>query len=135
MSGEWKRLFASSSFLGALYGDSPPSPDECNLFYVHLDERGRSVTLGFETRNLPETRPEDWVAKGFNALEFYLVFTDVQGIQVTGWGAAQAKEKSLVKGEGTSFEVVLGTTASGITFRSPAAALTRTHAYLASDSP
>ncbi|MER7836821.1 Imm50 family immunity protein [Streptomyces sp. NPDC096040] len=135
MNADWTRTLAASDYLGELYDGVPPSPDMCELCYVHIDERGNSATLGFVTRNLPVHPPAEWENNGFNAFEFYLVFTGVDDLRVTGWGASEARQVDLSVRDGGFFEVVLGTEESGITFRAPMARLARTRAYLASDSP
>ncbi|WP_406474636.1 Imm50 family immunity protein [Streptomyces sp. NBC_01615] len=135
MSADWLQLLASPGYLGGLYDGAPPSPDVCDLFYVHIDERGNSVTLGFDTRSFPVNPLEEWEGKGFNAFEFHLVFAEVEGLQVTGWGASEAKEIRLAIGDGDFFEVALGFEGSGIIFRASTARLAKTRAYLASDSP
>jgi hypothetical protein len=131
MSAEWERLLTSQDRLGTLYGDAPPKPEDCHLFYVHLDERDKSVTLGFETRRLPARMPGEWAVKEFNTVEFYLVFPDVMGFRATGWGASEARRVRLKAREGGLFEVTLGTTASGIRFEAPAPRLTKVRPYLA----
>ncbi|WP_330304940.1 MULTISPECIES: Imm50 family immunity protein [unclassified Streptomyces] len=135
MSADWLQLLASAEYLGGLYDGAPPAHDVCDLFYVHIDERENSVTLGFDTRRLPSNPPAEWVEKGLNAFEFYLVFAEVEGLQVTGWGAAEAKEIHLATHGGAFFEVVLGSEGSGIAFRAATARLAKWRGYLASDSP
>jgi hypothetical protein len=135
MSADWLRLLASHDFLGRLYDAAPPSVDLCRLGYVHIDERAHSVTLAFDTKSLPVRIPSDWEGRELNTLEFYLVFTDVERLEVTGWGAAVAKEVDLTLHEDRSLDVVLGTVESGMAFRASAVHLGRTRPYLASDSP
>ncbi|MFI1362553.1 Imm50 family immunity protein [Streptomyces griseochromogenes] len=135
MGGDWQRLLASPDCLGVLYGEDPPPPDACDLFSVHIDERGNSVTLGFDTRRLPVNPPAEWERKGLNAFEFHLVFTGVTGLRVTGWGAAEAKRVRVSFREGGGFDVVLGAEESGIVFGAAAVRPAGPRAYLASDSP
>ncbi|MFI6489343.1 Imm50 family immunity protein [Streptomyces sp. NPDC050564] len=135
MHADWLQLLASPDHLGELYGGAPPSPEVCDLFYVHIDERGRSVTLGFDTRSFPVNPPREWEVGKLNAFEFHLVFAQVEGLQVTGWGASEAQKIHLAIHDGGSFEVVLGHEDSGIAFRASTACLARPRAYLASDRP
>ena len=135
MSADWSQLLASTEYLGELYDGAPPPTDECDLFYVHIDEREDSVTLGFDTRAFPMNPPPEWRGQDFNAFEFHLFFTGVTGLRVTGWGASEAKAINLTLRDGGHVEVALGSEASGITFRAAAARLTRTRAYLASNNP
>lgn len=133
MSADWSRLLASPEYLGELYDRTPPSVHSCDPFYVHIDEREDSVTLGFHTRVLPVNPPAEWRAKGFNAFEFYLVFAGVERLRVTGWDAVAAGSIDISRRE-KLFEVILGSPDSGIAFHASAARLARTHAYLASGS-
>ncbi|MEU4083745.1 Imm50 family immunity protein [Streptomyces aureus] len=133
MSADWTRLLASPGYLGALYDGTPPPAGSCDPFYVHIDERGTSVTLGFDTRILPVNAPVEWHEMGFNAFEFHLVFEGVEGLRVTGWDSAAAKDIGMTTREG-AFEVTLGPTESGIAFRASTARLARARGYLASGS-
>ncbi|MGW1713048.1 Imm50 family immunity protein [Streptomyces sp. NPDC002156] len=137
MSADWSQLLASTEYLGELYDGAPPPTGECDLFYVHIDEREDSVTLGFDTRAFPVNPPPEWRGQGkdLNAFEFHLLFTGVTVLRVTGWGACEAKAIDLTARDGGHFDVALGSEASGITFRAAAARLTRTRAYLASNNP
>lgn len=135
MSADWSQLLASAEYLGELYDGAPPPTDACDLFYVHIDEREDSVTLGFDTRVFPVNVPPEWREKNFNAFEFHLFFTGVAGLRVTGWGASEAKVIDLTARDGGHFDVALGSEASGIAFRAAGARLTRTRAYLAGDNP
>jgi len=135
MSAEWSQLLASAEYLGELYDGTPPPTDACDLFYVHIDEREDSVTLGFDTRAFPVNLPPEWRGKDFNAFEFHLFFTGVTGLRVTGWGAPEAKKTALTAHDGGHFDVNLGSETSGITFRAAGARLSRTRAYLASNNP
>ncbi|MGY4922466.1 Imm50 family immunity protein [Streptomyces sp. 900105755] len=134
MSADWSRVLASPEYLGELYEGTAPAAGSCDPFYVHIDERNVSVTLGFSTRILPANAPAEWREKEFNAFDFYLAFEGVTDLRVTGWGASEAKNVGLAVHE-HCFDVVLGTPDSGITFRAATARLARTHAYLASGSP
>ncbi|MFJ8195415.1 Imm50 family immunity protein [Streptomyces sp. NPDC096152] len=135
MNADWSQLLASPEHLGELYDGRLPSPQTCDLFYVHIDEREKSVTLGFDTREFPVNPPEQWVLKRFNAFEFYLVFTGVEDLWVTGWGASVAKLATVGHLGAQVFEVILGSRESGIGFRGSAARMAKTRAYLASGSP
>ncbi|MFF8945392.1 Imm50 family immunity protein [Streptomyces sp. NPDC014864] len=135
MSADWLQLLALPGYLGELYGGNPPSVEACDLFYVHIDERENSVTLGFDTREFPVSPPREWTERALNAFEFYLVFTGVSDLWITGWGASEAKQVTIGHSDGHVFEVVLGSDTSGVGFRASAARLAKTRAYLASGSP
>ncbi|MEU5597312.1 hypothetical protein [Streptomyces sp. NPDC020298] len=103
MSGDWLELVEAGGY---------------GIFYVHIDERGDSVTLGFE-------KVEE--VEGF---EFHVVFTGVRGLTVAGWGAEEAKGVRVSVREGEGFDVVLGEPRSGITFRAAAVRLGKSRTYL-----
>ncbi|MFI6561551.1 Imm50 family immunity protein [Streptomyces sp. NPDC050534] len=135
MGADWRRLLSSQGFLAAQYGDLPPAPDACRLFYVHFDERGNSATLGFETREFPVNPLQEWVEKGLNAFEFYLTFTHLTDLRVTGWGHTEAQRVGLaVDEDGRLLDVTVGSDTSGIAFRASAVRLSKSRAYLASGS-
>ncbi|MGY6023139.1 Imm50 family immunity protein [Streptomyces spinosirectus] len=120
MGADWRRLLDSAG---------------CRLFHVHFDEREDSATLGFETREFPVNPLQEWVEKGLNAFEFYVAFTGVTDLRVTGWGWAEAQRIEVVAvGGGQAVNVSLGSETSGIAFRASAVRLAKSRAYLASDS-
>jgi hypothetical protein len=75
------------------------------------------VTLGFERRERTDR------------LEFFVVFTRVDGLRVTGWGADQAKEVRVSVLDGGGFDVMLGPRESGIVFRAAVARLGKSRAH------
>lgn len=133
MSADWRRLLAGPAFLGDLYEGLPPGIGDCDLFYCHIDERGNSVTLGFDTRVFPDKAPADWLEGNLNSFEFYVVFDEVWGVAVTGWGAAESRNLSLTATD-DGLELRLGTAESGITFRARRAALSSKRPYLRAGS-
>ncbi|MFF4400217.1 hypothetical protein [Streptomyces sp. NPDC001480] len=102
MGGDWPALVEAGGY---------------GLFYVHIDERGDSVTLGFEK-----------VERG-EGCEFHVVFTGVRRLTVTGWGAEEAQDVRVSVRADTGFDVVLGAPRSGITFRAAAARLAENRTY------
>ncbi|MER6314514.1 hypothetical protein ABT237_12195 [Streptomyces sp. NPDC001581] len=52
-----------------------------------MDERDTSVALGFETPRLPDRPEPEWAEKRYNTLRFFVVFTGVDGLRVTGLAA------------------------------------------------
>ncbi|MET7454693.1 Imm50 family immunity protein [Streptomyces sp. NPDC005574] len=135
MPADWTRLLASPEFLGPLYDGNPPPPEVCDLFYVHIDERAHSVTLGFDTRVFPSIPAPGWEEQGLNAFEFHLVFTGVERLRVTGWGAGEARSIDLSVTADGGLRVLLGTESSGVTFRAETLRMAKTRAYPASDIP
>lgn len=72
--------------LTALY-ETPPDLSSCPLYYVHVDERDTSVTLGFETARLPDRPRAEWVGKRYDTVRFFVVFTGVDELRITGIAA------------------------------------------------
>ncbi len=72
--------------LAALYA-TPPDLSTCPLYHVHVDERDTSVTLGFETPQLPDHPRPEWEEKQYNTLCFFVVFTGVDELRATGIAA------------------------------------------------
>lgn len=127
---EWARVLASPGGLGDLY-DRPPGPRQCELFYVHLDERGDSATLGFTTREMPPKPPPSWRDTDINTFEFYVVFSGVHELRVHGWDADQAREVEVTSDDAGGTKVRLGRVSAGVEFRARAVSVTRRRTYLA----
>ena len=129
----WFQILGAPGYLAEMY-DAIPSPNLCELFYVHIDERDKSVTLGFDTSEFPSHPRPEWQEKGFNAFEFYLVFSSVQGLRVSGWGPSQAKVIDLTSLGDGRVRVIAGHAGAGIELIAPSVALTKTRAYLAASA-
>ncbi|MGW5368434.1 Imm50 family immunity protein [Streptomyces sp. NPDC004009] len=134
-ASEWRRLLGDAHLLGGLYEGRPPTPDECELFYVHADERGDSVTVGFDTRRLPSCPDTAWGDVTYNRFEFYLSFFDVADLRVTGWGAREARSVDLAASPGGAIRVSSGDAGSGIHFTASSMRLAHARVYLASEVP
>ncbi len=133
-ASEWQRFLADPHFLGEFYAASPPTLDECELFYVHVDEREDSVTLGFDTRCLPSHPDPEWHEKPYNRFEFHLLFSGVVDFQVSKWTDVEAREVNVRATPGDVISVSLGHDDSGISFRASSMRLVHTRVYLAADS-
>ncbi|MGW8487027.1 Imm50 family immunity protein [Streptomyces sp. NPDC055886] len=72
--------------LASLY-ETPPDLSSCPLYYVHVDERGTSVTLGFETSRLPDRPRAEWEGERYNMVRFFVVFTGVEELRIAGIAA------------------------------------------------
>ncbi|MFJ6846118.1 Imm50 family immunity protein [Streptomyces griseoluteus] len=118
-----------------LYGGTPPAHDECEVFYVQVDERSDSVTLGFETRKLPSHPSPEWQERPYNRIEFCLFFTDSKDLRVDGWTRSEAQSFSITAVPEEGFTVVLGHGRSGLRFSAAAVEVVGIRAYLASDAP
>lgn len=130
----WVQLLADPRFMTDLY-DAPPELSRCDLFYVHIDERGDSVTLGFDTSHLP-TRPlPEWKTKDFNAFEFHLWFDSVAELRVSGWSAPAPKSVLLSSGTDGGVRFSARGPGSLLEFTAGQVEVTCTRTYLASTAP
>ncbi|MEV7241671.1 Imm50 family immunity protein [Streptomyces sp. NPDC093248] len=134
-ASEWQRILGDPSMLGELYGGRSPALDECELFYVHADERDNSVTVGFDTARVPSYPRSEWGEVAYNRFEFYLLFSDVTGFQVNGWGMREARDFDIAAAPGGAVEASFGDAGTGIHFMASSMRLARTRVYLASDVP
>ncbi|WP_078841192.1 Imm50 family immunity protein [Streptomyces acidiscabies] len=128
---DWGRILGSPDALGPLYEGDVPGPEECKLYYVHVDERGASVTVGLETRSVPSRPDEAWRDKVYNTLEFYLLFSGVRGFSVNRWSSVEAARFDVAIEAGGGVSVVLGSEGSGIRFRADSVGLQKARVYLA----
>ncbi|MFC8270417.1 Imm50 family immunity protein [Streptomyces cinereoruber] len=119
--------------LAALY-ETPPDLSSCPLYYVHVDERDTSVTLGFETSRLPDHPRPEWEGKQHNTLRFFVVFTGVDELRVTGIAAEHpdARDRTVdVVVTDTGRQRVSVTSANrSLAFSAEASAVSRIRVYL-----
>ncbi|MFD8257662.1 hypothetical protein [Streptomyces griseoluteus] len=93
-----------------------------DLFYVHFDERGCSVTLGFSR------------VRGSQGFEFFLRFPDVRDVHVRGWGAPGQKDVHVDRAPDGTVQVSASSDGSSLRFRAADVTLSRTRDFLASSS-
>lgn len=116
-----------------LYAD-PLRLDACSLQYVHIDERGDSVTLGFDTGRLPDFTPLAWEGKSFNTFQLYLLFQDVFDLTVSGWGEGSRHDVRFTAHDSGRIGVTTGSPTLSLSFDAATVALSRYRFYLASES-
>ncbi|MFJ4282477.1 Imm50 family immunity protein [Streptomyces massasporeus] len=109
----------------------PPSLESCEVSYLHIDERGSSVTLGFSAAQRPSHPSDEWLEKGHNTLEFYVLFAGVQDLLIERWGAPGRKNVSLDRQAHGGIMVSIDGGGSHVEFLADSASLTRTHTYRA----
>ncbi|MFJ2822334.1 Imm50 family immunity protein [Streptomyces toxytricini] len=115
--------------LQALYGTHPvPDLNTCHSFHVHVDERDTSVTLGFETQQLPPHPKPEWTAKAYNTLCFWLEFTGVSDLRVHGI-LAEA-ERSVRITHGDTIRVAIHSNTRSMAFTATTARVSHTRVYL-----
>ncbi|MFI7012149.1 hypothetical protein [Streptomyces sp. NPDC050145] len=95
--------------------------DGSDLFYVHLDERERSVTLGFARE------------RGSEGFEFFLRFPEARDVRVRGWEHPGRKAVRVTGGGGEDGEdgvwVVVASEGSLLRFRAAGVAVARTRTF------
>ncbi|MGW6056385.1 Imm50 family immunity protein [Streptomyces sp. NPDC055189] len=127
---DWPTLLTSPHALYEMY-ESPPGLSSCDLHYLHIDERGSSVTLGFDTRQPPSQPPADWQEKGCNTFEFYLLFLDVENLQVNGWRHPSCKTIRMTLLSDERVSVSAGHTGSSLEFSASSVSLASSRGYAA----
>lgn len=132
MPNDWTLALTSAQELHALYGTTPPDLAECTLSHVHIDERGRSVTLGLDTEVMPSPFPGEWHEKSFNTCEFFIVFGDTDNVRIQGWDASVANAVTISGSPDGRISVSIGTGDTGMSFQAGSASLPRVRGYLAS---
>lgn len=110
---DWSADVANSESLRDVLGAPPPPLIGYRLDFVHADERESSITLGFSSPTVSSGAAGLWQARGYNAVEFCLVCSEVSGFVVDGWTCEPLRSAALtgrgvvLEGETTrvSFEV------------------------------
>lgn len=113
---------------------SPPDLSSRPLYYVHVDERDTSAALGFETSRLPDRPRPEREGKRYDTVRFFVVFTGVDELRVTGIAAEHpdARDRAVgvvVAGDGRQRVSVTGETRS-VVFSAAASAVTGIRVYL-----
>jgi hypothetical protein len=82
-ASDWRAVLARGS--GSSFSSNEfATLAECDVFYVHIDERGPSITAACE------------VALATNrSLEFFVVFNNVREVRVVGWSYEKANRFTL----------------------------------------
>ncbi|MFF0742080.1 Imm50 family immunity protein [Streptomyces sp. NPDC004111] len=120
---------------------SPKFLSECDLFYVQVDERQTSLTLGFEVSDFDI--PEGGIGfevlrkfrsdEGHNAMRFFISFTDVLNFSVNGWENPGQKHIQMVEERG-HFSVSAESPGSSLRFEASSFSIPHIHSYLAGQS-
>lgn len=111
---------------------APPELDDCTLDSCHIDERDTSVTLGFDTRRVPDSSIPGSAESQANALEFFVTFMSVAELRISGWTGEVGGTVSMSRSESGGIAVSIDSSAWRISFQARTALLTRARAYLAS---
>ncbi|MGY4989806.1 Imm50 family immunity protein [Streptomyces sp. G7(2002)] len=95
-ASNWRRLLEDSGGIERFY-EFGPELSSCNLIYLHMDERGQSLTMCLEADE-PFTPPrEDGNPTVYNVVEFHLTFLGVKNLEFDGWQNYANKRTEVLK--------------------------------------
>ncbi|MFE5911370.1 Imm50 family immunity protein [Streptomyces wedmorensis] len=131
-ASEWADLLVDPRGIRDFFTTSPDL-DQCSLFYCHIDERNTSITLGFDTRLVPDALLRDDGDTKANAFEFFITFASVTDLHISGWGGS-VKRSVRMSRSGRDGEITLSVESptERIAFQAQEARITRARTYLAS---
>ncbi|NED00291.1 hypothetical protein G3I55_01245 [Streptomyces sp. SID6648] len=132
-ASDWARLLDDPQSIRSLYDDEP-NLDQCDLFHVLVDERGDSITLGFQTAQTPARIRAEWEGKEYNSFTFYLVFSWVEQLAVQGWAAPAHKRVSIRRDPDEKLSVAITSEEASLLFRARSVALSAARVGLVSSS-
>ncbi|MFJ6053373.1 Imm50 family immunity protein [Streptomyces sp. NPDC092307] len=120
------------STLRALYGTSPvPDLNTCHFFYIHIDERGTSVTFGFETQQLPPHPKPEWSEQAYNTFCFWIEFTGVTNLRVSGIRAEKERTVRIIGGDtADGLQASVNSDTRSIAFAATSSRVSHTSVYL-----
>ncbi|MFG3347659.1 Imm50 family immunity protein [Streptomyces sp. NPDC048018] len=130
-ASDWTLQVDPEGRLRGLYGAGGLPLEACELFYLQIDERERSATLGFETGRLPPNPPPEWGQRPYNTVEFFVAFTNTSEIFLSGWNPSARAGVALAPHGTGSVRVSLEHADSRLRFTATGAAVTRVRPYLA----
>ncbi|MYV60744.1 hypothetical protein GTW37_15925 [Streptomyces sp. SID4931] len=132
-ASDWARLLDDPQSIQSLY-DEEPDLDQCDLFHVLADERGDSITLGFQTAQTPARIRPEWDGKEYNSFTFYLVFSWVEQLAVQGWAAPAHKWVSIRRDPDEKLSVAIMSEEASLLFRARSVVLSAARVGLVSSS-
>lgn len=131
---DWTRITACDESISEIYS-TPLPPGNFYPNYLQVDERDTSVTLAFETSDLPTNPPVSWRDREYNTVEFYLRFSGVEHLLITGWDASiRDSDINLTSHPGGGVRLSIESTGSHLSFTASTVALTRVRTYLSARS-
>ncbi|MFF1870590.1 hypothetical protein [Streptomyces sp. CB03911] len=95
---DWSALLADPAPVRDVLGVPAPPLSAYDLFSVHFDEREASVTLGFTAPGPPAAATAGQAAAGRTAVEFFLVLTGLDEVEVDGWSHRPLDSVTLAHG-------------------------------------
>ncbi|MFJ1745716.1 Imm50 family immunity protein [Streptomyces sp. NPDC088116] len=130
-ASNWSTFLGDPQKISGLY-DQEPDLNSCELFYVQVDERGSSITLGFETSHLPQNPTPEQSSAEFNSFEFYLTFMDTQDLSIKGWTGSPRRNVGLERTSAGTLAMSITSTGTSIEFQARSASCTKTRMSLIS---
>ncbi|WP_032761872.1 Imm50 family immunity protein [Streptomyces sp. CNS654] len=132
-ASDWARLLDDPQSIQSLY-EEEPDLNQCDLFHVLADERGDSITLGFQTAHTPVRIRPEWEGKAYNSFTFYLAFSRVEQLTVQGWAAPACKTVSSRRDPGEKLSVAITSDEASLLFRARSVVLSAARVRLVSSS-
>lgn len=132
-ASDWARFLDAPQSIRSLYDDEPDL-DQCDLFHVLVDERGDSITLGFQTPHTPARIRPEWEGKVYNSFTFRLVFSWDEQLAVQGWAAPACKTVSIQRDPDEKLSVAITSQEASLRFRARSVVLSAARVGLVSSS-
>ncbi|MFJ7410462.1 Imm50 family immunity protein [Streptomyces sp. NPDC098077] len=132
-ASDWARFLDDPQSIRSLYDDEPDL-DQCDLFHVLVDERGDSITLGFQTPHTPARIRPEWEGKVYDSFTFHLVFSWDEQLAVQGWAAPACKTVSIQRDPDEKLSVAITSQEASLRFRARSVVLSAARVGLVSSS-
>ncbi|MFE2034090.1 Imm50 family immunity protein [Streptomyces scopuliridis] len=130
-TSNWPSFLDNPQSIHNLY-DQEPDLNSCDLFYFLIDERGTSITLGFETPHMPQHGRHEWESPRANSFEFYLAFVDVQQLDIKGWNGPAGKDITFTQGSDGDILAKIKSKGTSVTFQAKSLSLIKSRVSLVS---
>ncbi|MCX4750557.1 immunity 50 family protein [Kitasatospora sp. NBC_01287] len=128
---DWTDHVSGAADLVQLFYGAPPLA-ELEFMGVLIDERvDCGLTLGFDTSDIPGADASSLFVGGQNALEFFVVFSGVSKLTVSGWDHTGLQDYGIRTVESGSIQVSLAGETWHITFLADSCRIEGIRAYRA----
>jgi len=123
---EWLARLSGISGSGGVDPEWFSGLARADLQSLHVDERGRSLTAAFTTAASPDDVGADTV---HDAVEFFVVFSEVTDLVIRGWGHEATHAYSLEAGQGGRHSVTIEGGGSFVTFTCEGSAVEKVRTF------
>ncbi|MFJ2672105.1 Imm50 family immunity protein [Streptomyces sp. NPDC087525] len=130
-TSDWPSFLDNPQDIRNLY-DQEPDLNSCDLFSFLMDERGTSITLGFETSYMPQHRHHEEEPPRANSFEFYLTFRDVRQVNIKGWNGPAGKDITFAHDLNGAILAKIESRETSVAFRATSLSLTTSRVSLTS---